>query len=66
MLRPISKFVCTCTSYTGPLCGPSRALILTGRYAFRTGATNQDATGRMKNTVEIYINFDIFHQKVLL
>jgi len=34
-------------SYTAPLCGPSRALILTGRYAFRTGATNQDATGEM-------------------
>jgi len=32
-------------AYTVPLCGPSRALILTGRYPFRTGATNQDSTG---------------------
>jgi arylsulfatase A len=40
--------------YTAPLCGPSRALILTGRYAFRTGATNQDATGEMKPTVETF------------
>jgi len=39
-------------AYTAPLCGPSRSLILTGRYAFRTGATNQDATGEMKPSVE--------------
>ena len=38
--------------YAAPLCGPSRALIMTGRYAFRTGATNQDATGRMTPKAE--------------
>lgn len=40
-------------TYTAPLSGPSRATILTGRHLFRTGATNQDATGRMSPDVEI-------------
>lgn len=42
-------------AYTVPLCGPSRALIMTGRYGFRTGATNQDATGEFKPSVETMI-----------
>jgi arylsulfatase A len=39
-------------AYAAPLSGPSRATLLTGRYVFRTGATNQDATGLMKPSVE--------------
>ena len=41
--------------YTAALCGPSRALILTGRYAFRTGATSQVTTGRLQPQVETMI-----------
>lgn len=42
-------------AYTPSLCGPSRATILTGRYLFRTGATNQDAVSEMKPSVETMI-----------
>jgi len=34
-------------AFTGALCGPSRALIMSGRYAFRNGASNQDASTAM-------------------
>ena len=40
------------TCYASPLCGPSRCLLMTGRYAFRTGGlTNQScaAAGREPN-----------------
>ncbi len=42
-------------AYTVPLCGPSRAAILTGRYGFRTGASNQDATGEIKQSAEKFL-----------
>lgn len=34
-------------AFTASLCGPSRAMIMSGRYAFRNGSTNQDACTRM-------------------
>ncbi len=37
-------------AFTAALCGPSRALIMSGRYAFRNGSTNQDACIRMDNS----------------
>ena len=39
-------------AYTAPLCGPSRAMLMTGRHAFRTGATNQDRVGQLKPSDE--------------
>jgi arylsulfatase A len=35
--------------FTAALCGPSRAMIMTGRYAFRNGSSNQDACMVMPN-----------------
>lgn len=42
-------------AYTVSLCGPSRATIMTGRYLFRTGATNQDAVTNLKPSDETWM-----------
>ena len=39
--------------YAAPLCGPSRALIMTGRYAFRTGMTGNQTGYLLKPANEI-------------
>jgi arylsulfatase A len=39
-------------AYANPLSGPSRAVLLTGRYNFRTGATNQDACSEVFSPTE--------------
>ena len=38
--------------YACPLCGPSRALLMTGRYAFRTGMTSNDSGPLLKTDKE--------------
>ena len=39
--------------YSSPLCGPSRALLMTGRYAFRTGMTSNQTGDLLKPANEI-------------
>ena len=58
---------------TSPLCGPSLASIITGKYAFQHGQTgndagnsNRDASQWMKNGYLKNINNTAFHQKTYL
>ncbi len=39
--------------YAAPLCGPSRALLMTGRYAFRTGMTGNETGPLLKPANEV-------------
>ena len=39
--------------YAAPLCGPSRAMLMTGRYAYRTGMTGNDSGSLLKPANEI-------------
>lgn len=40
-------------AYATPLCGPSRCLLMTGRYAFRTGMTGNDSGPLIKPANEV-------------